>query len=108
MFQLQQASGAAGGGGGGVLGGVKRLGQDRQQGLPLRGQGGVTVIAQGEVDQLGEPCAQGGAEAVHLAARQAFGGGDGVFQVFDDLGEGAQAGAFLTAGAGVQDLGGIV
>ena len=79
-----------------------RLIQDRQQRLPLAGKARAAVVGEGEGDQLAEAAAQGGAEVVHLSGGQRLWRGDAAVEFLDHFGEGAQAGAFLPGGGGVQ------
>ena len=54
------------------------------------------------MDEGGEAASEGGCEALDLVLREQFGGGEGILQLLGHKGEGAQAGAFLFGGGGVQ------
>ena len=71
-------------------------------------QGFALVFLQYQVDDLGQPTAQGGGEAFHLRLVELFGGGEQALQLFGDEGEAAQAGAFLAQGGGVEGGDGMI
>lgn len=54
------------------------------------------------MDEVGEATAEAGGEALDLGLREQFGGGEAMLQLLSHKGEGAQAGAFLFGGGGVQ------